>query len=275
MTHVLDQRTAKLVCRRDLARAQRRQNTSDEPIPPQGDVTNNDVSKEDHSIEKAVDRDNDHDMTNTTPDEAETIGESLAKPPSNDPEVPRESDQASGTPDARVSNESTTANANNLPSSQPTNTQDTIDPKQDVPTNADAVTLDDSSELDALFNDPGSTQASRDDDVDGDKQNSAVDFDFSAFGANGDDDDNDNISALLPGLQDYANAPTVVEGGTGDPELDAIFGTGPVVQMNGSQEDPFGSSARVDDFLDFGDFGDASTFSANNSGDQNMEFSFD
>ncbi|KAK6442063.1 hypothetical protein LTR95_001718 [Oleoguttula sp. CCFEE 5521] len=104
----------------------------------------------------------------------------------------------------------------------------------DVP--PDTATMSANADLDSLFNDPMSAggQGSGpgtafDDDINGNG-----DFDFASFnasindgaeqdendGAEQDENDGDNISALLPGLQDYA------DGSTAEPDFGAIFGSG-------------------------------------------------
>nr|OQO22460.1 hypothetical protein B0A51_11602 [Rachicladosporium sp. CCFEE 5018] len=92
----------------------------------------------------------------------------------------------------------------------------------------DTATMSVNADLDSLFNDPLSADGQGsgpgttfDDDINGNG-----DFDFASFndsinnGAEQDENDGDNISALLPGLQDYA------DGSTAEPDFGAIFGTG-------------------------------------------------
>ena len=66
--------------------------------------------------------------------------------------------------------------------------------------------------------------------------------------------DNDNISALLPGLQDYANTQPDDEGGVGgtdDPDFDAIFGDGDGGLGEMGEENGDGGVDGMESFLDF------------------------
>lgn len=95
-------------------------------------------------------------------------------------------------------------------------------------------------------------------------------------------DDNDNISALLPGLQDYANNQP---GGTGDVDFDAIFNTdlgGKNAQQQGDEQGNAGFNEFLDyDFgADFGGDGEGGDGNGNAGTNQNansnlVDFEFD
>nr|POF14131.1 hypothetical protein CFP56_03155 [Quercus suber] len=121
----------------------------------------------------------------------------------------------------------------------------------------DTGTFSNNADLDSLFNDPisaggGGDNPPTDFDPNGD-------FDFGSFNASlgdnnhnndgNDNDDNDNISALLPGLQDYANNIHT----SGQPDFDALFATDvPAGDDNGNNNPP--GDSTFDDLMDFADF---------------------
>lgn len=148
----------------------------------------------------------------------------------------------------------------------------------------DTGTFSNTNDLDSLFGPTSADPAGDGADFSIDPDNSA-EFDFETFaGANLNDNnsvaDNDNISALLPGLQDYANTHPV--SGNGGEDFDALFDTSDLpMQIDGQgdgeqQGPPQGHrDSTFDDLLDFADFnaGDFAAGEAGN-GDENQDFDF-
>lgn len=96
-------------------------------------------------------------------------------------------------------------------------------------------------DLDSLFNDAGSAGGAGAGDSGGEQNlstgpDTGLDFDFATFNAgleasnNENDNDNDNISALLPGLQDYAN-----NSAGGEPDFSAPFANDPLTSGDNGQ----------------------------------------
>ncbi|KAK5136962.1 hypothetical protein LTR08_001469 [Meristemomyces frigidus] len=146
-------------------------------------------------------------------------------------------------------------------------------------------TYSNNADLDSLFNDPTSAvdavnaAAAPDFDMGAD---AAASFDFDHFNTNLDNAaaDNDNISALLPGLQDYANTQPV---GSAEPDFAALFATeAPVNGVGEEAGDLQGSGehrdSTFDDLMDFNDF-NAGDYAGNeedgSGGDQGFDFTFD
>ncbi|OQN97454.1 hypothetical protein B0A48_16613 [Cryoendolithus antarcticus] len=142
-----------------------------------------------------------------------------------------------------------------------TDAKDDQQDSNDVP--PDTATMSVNADLDSLFNDPMSAggQGSGpgtafDDDINGNG-----DFDFASFNASinndaeQDDNDGNNISALLPGLQDYA------DGSTAEPDFGAIFGSG--------------GDVNVDDFSTFVTDQDNKDKPQESMFDDMMDFNFD
>lgn len=147
----------------------------------------------------------------------------------------------------------------------------------------DTGTFSNNADLDSLFNDDpasgsGGDAVANEFSLDA---NPTTEFDFETFTANLDSNgtDNDNISALLPGLQDYANTHPV---GSGQPDFDALFATDVPVVGDGQGEgagDQQGSGEQhdstFDDLMDFTDF-NAGDYSGNgeDGAGNNDEFNF-
>lgn len=93
-----------------------------------------------------------------------------------------------------------------------------------------------------------------------------------------DSTDNDNISALLPGLQDYANNQPE---SSGDADFDDIFGTVDLGDGDGAGEQGGTGMEGMDSFLDFdfgADFGDGGVGDGSNGigdGDGNGNVNID
>ena len=129
------------------------------------------------------------------------------------------------------------------------------------------------NDLESLFGGP--TSAGPGDGTDFQSQ-----FDFGDFDGNLDNNgaDNDNISALLPGLQDYANTQPSV---SGEPDFDALFSTDLPMANDGQGDGQQGSAehrdSTFDDLLDFEDFnaGDFTEGAGGSNENQDFDFSFD
>lgn len=140
------------------------------------------------------------------------------------------------------------------------------------------------NDLDSLFGAPASVEAGgAAEDFSMDDPNNTNEFDFGSFGDNLDNNaaDNDNISALLPGLQDYANTQPTEDG---QPDFDALFSTDmPITAEDGQQMPTEHRDSTFDDLMNFGDF-NASDFAESGGGgtgegggneNQEFDFSFD
>lgn len=149
----------------------------------------------------------------------------------------------------------------------------------------DTATFSNTGDLDSLFNDPASAGGLGGDNGDAPDFSTSADlnaeFDFGSFTADLDanaSNDNDNISALLPGLQDYANNTANV-----DQDFSSIFNTdataNPTDQTNntgtGGTDDQTGGTQQDTAFDDFFDL----TFDMNGDGAENQNggnsFDFD
>ncbi|EME86119.1 uncharacterized protein MYCFIDRAFT_88278 [Pseudocercospora fijiensis CIRAD86] len=129
-------------------------------------------------------------------------------------------------------------------------------------------------DLDSLFNDGGNDgNASLTNDFNFDTNNDGGEIDFGDFGNNfsTDNNDNDNISSLLPGLEDYANTQS-----TSNAELDlnALFGTGNDSQNNGMNSQGAGEQrdTTFDDLMDLANFDGTGLDDGNNN---NADLDFD
>lgn len=99
----------------------------------------------------------------------------------------------------------------------------------------DTATFSNTGDLDSLFNDPASAggMGGSGDEPDfstATDLNLNAEFDFPGFNAGLDantSNDNDNISALLPGLQDYAN-----DTGGAEPDFSSFFAADPTANAN-------------------------------------------
>jgi hypothetical protein len=107
----------------------------------------------------------------------------------------------------------------------------------------DTATFSNTGDLDSLFNDPTSAGG-----MGGDAGNEPdfstsadlnADFDFQSFNDASTSNDNDNISALLPGLQDYANDTSGAE-----PDFSSFFNPDPNVNLNVTDQ-PSGSNTAM------------------------------
>lgn len=146
----------------------------------------------------------------------------------------------------------------------------TGDPKLAIETNAlkegaqpdeekppDTATMSANADLESLFNDPAGESGPGTGSAFNDDMNTNADFDFATFnvsldnGADHDGSDGGNISALIPGLQDYSNETTAdndfnaMFASEGNPNGDVFSGFGVENQGNGKPEENF-----FDDFMD-------------------------
>ena len=108
-------------------------------------------------------------------------------------------------------------------------------------------------------------------------ENATGDIDFGDFtNFNADNGDNDNISSLLPGLEDYANTQSNASGAELD--LNSFFNTNPTDQNNNAMNQQGAGEQRdttFDDLMDLANFdGSAMGDEANNTGDIDFESLF-
>lgn len=132
-------------------------------------------------------------------------------------------------------------------------------------------------DLDSLFNDGGNDDsASLTNEFNFDTSNNGGEIDFGDFGNNfsTDNNDNDNISSLLPGLEDYANtqAPS-----TAELDLNALFGTASGNdndQNNGMNSQGAGEQrdTTFDDLMDLANFDGTGLDDANNDNNADLDF---
>ncbi|KAI7280983.1 hypothetical protein KC345_g4400 [Hortaea werneckii] len=138
--------------------------------------------------------------------------------------------------------------------------------------------------LDSLFGDAASASAGEGSAPDfGLGAEGSAPFDFDSFSAglgvdNNGSGDNDSISALLPGLQDYANNET--GGGAAEPDFSALFNTDMQSAGDGHGGGNKKDDEQVDDvfgeIMNFGDFNTNDFTSGDGAGgdDGNFDFSF-
>ncbi|KAI6911793.1 hypothetical protein KC318_g3865 [Hortaea werneckii] len=138
--------------------------------------------------------------------------------------------------------------------------------------------------LDSLFGDAASAGAGEGSAPDfGLGTEGSAPFDFDSFSAglgaeNNGSGDNDSISALLPGLQDYAN--NEPGGGSAEPDFSALFNTDIQSAGDGQGGENKKDEQQVDDvfgeIMNFGDFNTNEFTSGDGAGadDGNFDFSF-
>ncbi|KAI7320982.1 hypothetical protein KC315_g9259 [Hortaea werneckii] len=138
--------------------------------------------------------------------------------------------------------------------------------------------------LDSLFGDAASAGAGEGSAPDfGLGTEGSAPFDFDSFSAglgaeNNGNGDNDSISALLPGLQDYAN--NEPGGGSAEPDFSALFNTDIQSAGDGQGGENKKDEQQVDDvfgeIMNFGDFNTNDFTSGDGAGadDGNFDFSF-
>ena len=138
--------------------------------------------------------------------------------------------------------------------------------------------------LDSLFGDAASAGAGEGNAPDfGLGAEGSAPFDFDSFSAglgveNNGSGDNDSISALLPGLQDYAN--NEPGGGPAEPDFSALFNTDMQPAGDGQNGESKKDEQQVDDvfgeIMNFGDFNTNDFTSGDGAGgdDGNFDFSF-
>lgn len=126
------------------------------------------------------------------------------------------------------------------------------------------------NDLDSLFNDPMSGGAGANADFSFDQDGSGNDMDFGSFGG-----DNDNISSLLPGLEDYAN--TQPNSNANEVDLDQLFGLSDNNQNAGDMQGGTGEQqdTTFDDLMDLANFDtgmDGDNGNGNNAANNDLDF---
>lgn len=269
---------AKLVMRRDLAVCRERAGIS---VPSKVETASADTS-EDASVEQLkaesqgqdIDSKVDVSMTDVEPEKTEQ--------PEETDDVNDEEGKSSGETAAiekaepeRPSAEETGTKAEDPPLQIDTDAKpDENKPQQgEEDAQPDTGTFSNVNDFDSLFGGPTSAGPMDSAGFNTD-DNGNADFDFDSFG-NNNAGDNDNLSNLLPGLQDYANTQA---GGSGDTDFDALFSTGMSGGNDGSGEN---RDTTFDDLMNFTDFdtgnfggdGEGSKNGTNDNGD--FDFNFD
>ncbi|KAK4505680.1 hypothetical protein PRZ48_003645 [Zasmidium cellare] len=136
---------------------------------------------------------------------------------------------------------------------------------------------DTANDLDSLFNDPMSAGGAGGDGQDFNfNQDASNDIDFGSFGANFDTNgaDNDNISSLLPGLEDYANPQSNNNDGA-ELDLNELFGVGSANNGMDSQGAGEQRDSTFEDLMDLANFDGMDTGGSNNGNTNNADFDFD
>ena len=119
-----------------------------------------------------------------------------------------------------------------------TNPAEQVNADQSIEEKApDTATFSNTGDLDSLFNDATSAGGMGGDGGDEPDFSTTADlnaeFDFNSFNDANNTNDNDNISALLPGLQDYANDTTGTE-----PDFSSFFTTDPANNLTDQSQNP-------------------------------------
>ncbi|KAK5731266.1 hypothetical protein LTR15_001205 [Elasticomyces elasticus] len=158
----------------------------------------------------------------------------------------------------------------------------------------DTATMSEGQDLESLFNDPASVGGSGGTTTGpatgtGTGEESAAEhtefdpgFDFGAFNAGLDNSGmghDDSLSALLPGLQDYANTQPAGPMAVEEPDFNALFAADAPVGSVGVPEGPQGDST-LDDFMNFaefnnGEFATGSGEGGGHGGEEDFDFTFD
>lgn len=274
------QQLAKLVMRRDLAVCQERSGVV-KPTQTTGASAPSTAERQQDSsqptnsssAEAEVKTDADTTMQDVPPTEPTQDAEMTdAKAEKSEDEQSRIDATSTDTKAGKPPEEPTAQPDTTQTDSKPADTALQIDTK---PTTAEASQNPDdqppdtgtfTNDLESLFGGPTSAGP-----VDGGDFNNNTEFDFGSFGANGGEND-DNITSLLPGLQDYANnqSPTHAS------DFDKIFDLESVpIDPNQTQNDN-----TFDDLLDFedftgGDYGGGDGGNGHGGGDGDFNFDFD
>ncbi|KAK3708541.1 hypothetical protein LTR37_011436 [Vermiconidia calcicola] len=293
---------AKLVMRRDLAICRER---SGQPSSMQvnGTASNNEVAKQESVDSKPA---TSNEPSQTTSVEDVSMHDAEPNQPSSPERLPDKVDvveQAGSEEQPKQDHDPDDHSADSHAQTQALQPEDTINekpsestlqidtkpkPKEnttegDQQTNEeippDTGTLSNTNDLDSLFGGPASAGPG-DAPTDFNMDSSNIDeFDFTSFGNNGDNNnaaDSDNISSLLPGLQDYANTQP---NSSGEPDFDALFSTDmPIDGQQGNTTIETGDhrDSTFDDLMDFADFneGDFAAGNGGSGGNANQEFDF-
>ena len=137
----------------------------------------------------------------------------------------------------------------------------------------DTGTFSNTNDFDSLFGGPTSAGPGDGGDFSADPNNN-MEFDFDSFGANLDNSgaDNDNLTSLLPGLQDYANN-QADEAHASDFENIFDINSVPIDPQNVQSDNTFEDLLDFEDFTG-GDFGGTEGGQNANAG-TDFDFSFD
>jgi hypothetical protein len=215
----------------------------------------------------------DGEVTSSNTNAAQT--ESDEKPPSpiatEQQQPPTQPEITTKSPDPPLQLDTNPASTNIPPSKSGPSSENEDQPPDTAATN----------DLESLFNDPMSAGGNLADTTNAEEDPSdfTAGFDFGSFDNTGlndnttGDDDND-LSSLLPGVQDYANMqPT----GTDQPDFDALFAAdGDVAMGDGDGQGQSAEQQSFEDLLNFGDFGtgDFTTGGEQGEGNNNQDFDF-
>lgn len=289
------QQFAKVVVRRDLAVARSSKSgrgAATQPVEATPAVTANSNVPEPTAAQPSEAKPDIVDMTESDPPQPETTKEPEQLPvtspkkrpsPSHEDgssEEPATKKQATGD-EKPATTEPQTADTKLELNTNPT---DQIGGEQSADDKApDTATFSNTGDLDSLFNDATSAGGMGGDGGDEPDFSTSADlnaeFDFQSFNDTSAANDNDNISALLPGLQDYANDTTGTE-----PDFSSFFTADPANNLADQSQNT--NSAMGQQLIDtaqgdstFDDIFDMTfDMSGGNDGNQNNggnDFNFD
>ena len=270
------------ICR-EQAQAQRREQTNDVAVKatsPGEDVSHEQQTKKIESEKQAAPADPDVAMEDAKPDEPPPTGNSTTRDAavSQEPSKAAAQEGSSQPQEGSVGIDDKPANSTSPLQVDTRSKDDKTAGEEQTEEDREPDTATFTNDLDSLFGGP--TSAGPGDAPNFDiEPNGNAEFDFSDFSANIDNNvsENDNISSLLPGLEDYANTqPT----GSGDTDFDALFSTDLPTDTDGQKvEQPASAQHRDstfdDQFMDFTDFdGEFATGEGSNE-NQDIDFNFD
>lgn len=284
---------AKLVMRRELALCRERSGLS-KPAEANDSIATNTISNQDHvSEQKPEDAQKPNDpalediiMQDSEPSETQEAAKDasqgaltaqepsdIEKPVSAPTDVPIDPGALNVAPetDQRPSEAALKVDTQSQPKDDKADGEQPAD--EDKP--PDTGTFSNVNDLESLFGGPLSAGPGDAPDFSIDP-NTNDDFDFDAFASSLDNNtaDNDNISTLLPGLEDYANTQS---SGAGEQDFDAIFSGALPANMEGDEQR--GIPHRDSTFDDLGDLldfnvGEFTGGTGEGGEDENNEFDF-
>jgi hypothetical protein len=279
-----------MVMRRDLAACRERSGIArpahvkgtaaplDAPKPQDNGPSNVDVSNaaEPSSTEDVA-------MEDSQPPQeiemADVSTESAKPPPTSDKPAEADKKDKDLAKNASVNENAPDSNQNTSDTALQIDTQTQRKPTTGEPNQAeddnppDTGTFSNTNDLDSLFGGPTSAGPGDGGDFSADPNNN-MEFDFDSFGANLDNNgtDNDNITSLLPGLQDYANH-QADEAHASDFENIFDINSVPIDPQNVQSDNTFEDLLDFEDFTG-GDFGGTEGGQNANAG-TDFDFSFD